>query len=199
MADSLHASNTDTPWVKLIQDFQTTGRKEHQGAVNHSLSRWNELINSPGKKTRLRRSHHPPVITIFIGGMVTIPKWVVYCCFKGVEFDHDHRSNDPSMLVRSMLYHGKTHSDFFTEVHILSFPIIRVPQKYCFPYSTYTNSLNDNLGSMTLKPWKRRNREQKDLGPTKMLGTCWQLVASREAHQCAGRNHLRTDWHFTRW
>jgi hypothetical protein len=95
---------------------------------------------------------HTPVITIFIGGMVTIPKWVVYCCFKGVEFDHDHRSNDPSMLVRSMLYHGKTHSDFFTEVHILSFPIIRVPQKYCFPYSTYTNSLNDNSGSMTLKP-----------------------------------------------
>ena len=22
--------------------------------------------------------NHPPVITIFIGGMVTIPKWVVY-------------------------------------------------------------------------------------------------------------------------
>ena len=37
--------------------------------------------------------NHPPVITIFIGGMVTITKWVVYDCFtiitmKGKKGDH---------------------------------------------------------------------------------------------------------------
>jgi hypothetical protein len=44
------------------------------------------LLADPGRSStwpwvKPCQLHHPPVITIFMAGISTVPKWVVYDCF----------------------------------------------------------------------------------------------------------------------